>query len=225
MNHSQLHAAIITTFLDLERPPTVQELATRFGCDLATAREGLRALADYHGVVLHPHSDEIWVAHPFSAAPTSCVVTAGRKRWWGNCVWCSLGLAHLAGGSATIDTRLGALDEMVQLRVDQGTLRETDYVVHFPVPMRQAWDNVLYTCSVMLLFPAEVDVDAWCATRGIAKGDVRPLEQVWHFAREWYGRHASPTWTKWSLPEATALFRRHQLTGPIWSLEDGAERF
>ncbi|MEN9508161.1 MAG: hypothetical protein RLZZ621_724, partial [Gemmatimonadota bacterium] len=37
--------------------------------------------------------------------------------------------------------------------------------------------------------------------------------------------HASPTWTKWTVPEASELFRRHQLTGPIWDLEDRMERF
>ena len=51
------------------------------------------------------------------------------------------------------------------------------------------------------------------------------MPQVWDFAREWYGQHASPTWTTWTVPEASALFRRHALTGPIWDLEERQERF
>jgi hypothetical protein len=225
MDLSSLHAAIITSFLEIQRPPTVQEIATRFGCDEQVARDGLRALVEYHGVVLHPHSDAIWVAHPFSAAPTTCVVHAGSKQWWGNCAWCSLGVAQLAGGTATIETRVGAIAEPVAIRIENGTLIDRDYVVHFPIPMRHAWDNVIYTCSVMLLFKNEVQVDAWCASRGIPKGDVRPLQQIWRFAQEWYGQHASPTWTKWTIPEATQLFRRHQLTGPTWNLDDRDDRF
>jgi hypothetical protein len=225
MDISRLHAAIIASFLETQRPPTVSELAAHFGCDEDAARHGLQALAEDHGVVLHPHADAIWVAHPFSAAPTTCVVHAGARRWWGNCAWCSLGVVQLAGGTATIETRSGAIGDPVAIRIENGTLLDTDYVVHFPVPMRNAWDNVIYTCSVMLLFETEAQVDAWCASRGIPKGDVRPLPQVWDFAREWYGHHASPTWSKWTVPEASALFRRHGLTGPIWDLEERQERF
>jgi hypothetical protein len=225
MNDSSLHEAIISFFLEHQRPPTVRDIALRFRCDEAAARLGLRALAENHGVVLHPGSDEIWVAHPFSAAPTTCVVRSGSRTWWGNCAWCSLGLAHLAGGTAVIETRLGAIDDPVTIRIEHGTLIDTDYVVHFPIPMRRAWDNVIYTCSVMLLFRDEAQVDGWCRSKGIPKGDVRPIEQVWTFAAEWYGRHADADWTKWSTREAAELFRRHRLTGPIWTLSDDAERF
>lgn len=150
MNNASLHAAIITFFLKHQRPPAVSEIATQFRCDEAQARSGLKALAKYHGAVLHPNSGEIWVAHPFSAAPTTCVVRSGSRAWWGNCAWCSLGLAQLAGGTATIETRMGALDDFATIRIEDGKLLDTDYVVHFPIPMRNAWDNVIYTCSIML---------------------------------------------------------------------------
>ncbi len=225
MNDSILHEAVISFFIDHQRPPTVRDIASRCRCSEASARHGLHELADNHGVVLHPNSDAIWVAHPFSAAPTTCVVRSGDRKWWGNCAWCSLGLAHLAGGSATIETRIGAIDDHAMVRIENGNLIDTDFVVHFPIPMRQAWDNVIYTCSVMLLFRNEAQVDDWCAARGIPKGDVRPIEQVWAFAREWYGRHADADWTKWSRREAAEMFNRHGLTGPIWTLADDAERF
>lgn len=225
LTHATVHHAIIRSFLDRERPPTINELAAHFGCDQSTVRHGLRALAEYHGVVLHPHSDEIWVAHPFSAAPTTCVVRAGSKRWWGNCIWCSLGVATLAGGTAQIETRLGALDDPLTIRIVDGEILDRDLVVHFPIPMRSAWDNVLYTCAVMLPFRSEDAVDAWCRSRGIPKGDVRPIGQIWRFATEWYGRHADADWQKWSVREATDLFARHGLTGPTWALADLGERF
>lgn len=225
MDNASLHAAIITFFLENQRPPTVREIAARFRCSETQARAGLRALAEYHGAVLHPNSDEIWVAHPFSAAPTTCVVRSGSRAWWGNCAWCSLGLAHLAGGTATIETRMGALDDSATIRIENGKLLDTDYVVHFPIPMRNAWDNVLYTCSIMLLFRNEAQVDAWCAARGIPKGDVRPIAQIWAFATEWYARHADVDWQKWTGREASGIFQRHGLTGPIWKLAEATERF
>ena len=225
MNNSSLHQAIIGFFLAHQRAPTGAELASHFRCDQAQVRSALKALADDHGVVLHPTSDEIWVAHPFSAAPTTCVVRSDRCAWWGNCVWCSLGLAHLAGGTATIETRLGAMDELVTVRLVNGKILDKDFVVHFPIPMQQAWNNVVYTCSVMLLFRDESQVGAWCASRGIPKGDVRPIEQIGNFAAEWYARHADPNWTKWSVAEAAAMFHRHGLTGPVWAMPVEAGRF
>ncbi|MGN6185995.1 MAG: alkylmercury lyase family protein [Thermoanaerobaculia bacterium] len=225
MDDSSLHHAIISHFLIHLRPPTIRELASHFHCDEAAVRNALRVLAEHHGVVLHPMSDEVWIAHPFSAAPTTCVVSAGNRKWWGNCAWCSFGVAHLAGGSATIETRLGAIGDSVTIRIEDGRLLDTSFVVHFPVPMRHAWDNGVFTCSVQLLFRDEAEVDEWCRVRGIPKGDVRPIEQVWTFAREWYGRHADADWTKWSMREAAEIFRRHNLTGATWTLGNESERF
>lgn len=225
MNDSSLHEAIVSSFLSRERPPTVSEIASHFQCDEAEARHGLRVLADNHGVVLHSTSNEIWVTHPFSAAPTTCVVKSGSRKWWGNCAWCSLGVAQLAGGTATIETRIGAIDDPITIRIENGKLIDRDFVVHFPIPMQHAWDNVIYTCSIMLMFRNEGQVDEWCAARGIQKGDVRPLEQIWRFAAEWYARHADASWTKWSTKEASEMFRRHNLTGPIWTLPEEAGRF
>lgn len=225
MNNSSLHETIISSFLKLERPPTVVEIAKMYQIGEAEARQGLRALADYHGVVLHPHTDEVWIAHPFSSAPTTCIVESAEHKWWGNCAWCSLGLVHLAGGTATIQSRIGAIDDLITVRIENGEIVDKDFVVHFPVPMKHAWDNVTYTCSVMLFFRSERQVEQWCARRGIAKGDVRPIEQVWKFAREWYGRHASKDWVKWTMSEASELFAKHSLSGPVWSLQDEGKRF
>lgn len=225
MNDSSLHQTIISFFLERRRPPTIREVASHFRCDEVAARNGLRVLAENHGVVLHPNTDEIWVAHPFSAAPTTFVVNSRNRKWWGNCAWCSLGVAQLAGGTATIETRIGALDEQATIRIENGKIIDTDFVVHFPIPMRQAWDNVIYTCSIMLLFRNEAQVDDWCATRGIPKGDVRRIEHIWTFAAEWYGRHADADWIKWSTREATEIFSRHNLTGPIWTLSTETGRF
>ncbi|KAM3426640.1 hypothetical protein NHJ13734_009341 [Beauveria thailandica] len=225
MNHSSLHEYIISSFLNNQRPPTAKEIASHFGSDVAMARHRLQALADYHGVVLHPKSDEVWVAHPFSASPTTCIVSSDHGKWWGNCAWCSLGVMQLVGGNATLHTRIGAIGDEVSVTARNGQLVDTDFVIHFPVPMRNAWDNVIYTCSVQLLFRNEAEVDEWCAARGIPKGDVRPINQIWNFATEWYGRHADRDWTKWSLSEATEIFHRHKLTGPIWAIDANAGRF
>ncbi|MEE8657999.1 hypothetical protein CGLAMM_05180 [Acetobacteraceae bacterium EV16G] len=224
-NIAHLHESIIKTFILQQRPPTRRELSTHLRCDDVQVRTGLHALADDHGVVLHPGSDEIWIAHPFSAAPTTCVVTLGDRKWWGNCIWCALGVVHLIGGTGTIETRLSAIDAPVTVRIENGVLLDEDFVVHFPIKMKQAWENVVYTCSVQLLFRDAAQTDEWCAVRNIPRGDVRPIRQIWEFAKIWYGRHADADWKKWTVKEAIEIFARHHLDGPTWSLSEEAARF
>ena len=69
------------------------------------------------------------------------------------------GRGAIAGGTATVETRLAAIDDHATIKFADGTLLDTDFVVHFPIPMRNAWDNVIYTCSVQLLFRDEPQVD------------------------------------------------------------------
>ncbi len=225
LTNSSLHHHLLSTIVDRGYAPTVDELAEWSGRGRSEVSAALDSLARYHGVVLHPHSGEVWIAHPFSLAPTGFTITSHGQRWWGTCAWCSLGAVELLGGTATIATQLGWSGNPAKLRVEQGKLLDTDYVIHFPVPMAQAWDNVVYTCSMMLLFHDSDAVAAWCDRHGKPQGDVRPVEQIWHFAREWYGHHLDVGWQKWTAAEAVAMFDRHGLDGPIWSLPTGAERF
>ena len=162
LNNSTLHYVVVDTMLERGWAPSAQELSERFGVDRRQIRKALDDLAEYHGVVLHPGSDEIWVVHPFSTAPTGFLVRAGEMEWWGNCAWCSLGIAELAGRTATITTALGAAGRQVTVRISDGEVLDKDFVIHFPIKMVNAWDNVLFTCSMMLLFEDEAQVDQWC---------------------------------------------------------------
>ncbi len=225
LDNASLHFEIVSDIVRQGCAPSVRTLAERFKASREEMSRAMRALADDHGVVLHPHSDEVWVIHPFSTAPTGFVCEAGGRQWWGNCAWCSLGVAKLAGGTCNIRTALGMTGRQVTVRVENGELLDKNYVVHFPVPMTRAWDNVIYTCSLMLLFESERDVDSWCAAHCKPKGDVRPIDQVWRFAAEWYGRHLNRDWRKWTAEEAAAIFARNRLEGSIWEIPVSKGRF
>jgi hypothetical protein len=224
-SHASLHHAIAEHFVASGHAPTVAQLSAQFGCTPAQMTDGLRALEAYHGVVLHPRSAEIWAMHPFSNAPTAFWVESARGAWWGNCAWCSLGIAAVLGDDVTITSRFGGEGESVVITVRDGVVEPATHVVHFPVPMMQAWDNVTYTCSVMLVFPSVEAVDAWSARHAVPRGDVQPIGRVWELARAWYANHRSPTWMKWSSDEASAIFARVGLTGPVWELPQTAGRF
>ena len=82
-----------------------------------------------------------------------CLLMLG-KCWWGCCAWCSLGVAAVVDGDddVTITSSLGAHGERIDINVTNGEVSHGDFLVHFPIPMREAWNNVMYTCSNMLLF-------------------------------------------------------------------------
>lgn len=225
LNLSTLHQAILEHLVQLGTAPSLGILADRFATREEVVARQLLELQAEHGVVLHPGTTDIWVAHPFSTAPTLFSIEGERGHRWSNCAWCSLGAAALLGGDVRITTTLGGESQRVVLEVSGGEIQRGDLFVHFPIPMRRAWDNVIYTCSVMLLFESVQAVDAWCQRHGIPRGDVQPVRKVWEFAKAWYGKHLNEDWTKWTVEEARALFRRFELEGDIWELPVVNQRF
>ena len=223
---SQLHHAILRGLVEQGYAPSCAALAEQLGTSVEEMASALRALADDHGVVLHPHQPEVWVIHPFATSATPFVVRQGDRLWWGNCAWCSLGIAALLGGDrVTIETSLGAEGQALAIHVDHQRVREQELWVHFPVPMARAWDNVIYTCANMLVFESEAAIDAWCLRHAVPRGDAQPVQRVYEFAAAWYGRHLDPDWRKWTVAEARALFARFGLGGPIWQLPEARGRF
>jgi hypothetical protein len=95
-NNATLHQIIIKEIVERGYAPLPMELAEWFGRPRAEVSTALHALMEDLDIDLHPNSDEIWVVHPFSPA-TGFLVRSGEREWWGNCAWCSLGTAELAG--------------------------------------------------------------------------------------------------------------------------------
>lgn len=221
---SNLHHYLIRHIVDHGFAPDHEKIARNFEVDPTQVINALLALEEIHGVVLHPNEPKVWVIHPFSLAPTNFFLQSTHQKWWSNCAWCSLGAAALIGEDLTIRTTIGAENESLEIAVKNGAISD-DLVVHFPIPMKNAWDNVIYTCSTMLFFRNEQEVDDWCHQHQMPKGDVQPIGKIWPFARKWYGNHLDPEWKKWTSEEAIAIFEAFGLTHPVWKLEGLAERF
>ncbi len=225
VTNSNLHYMIIKHIIDKGYAPDVKTLARILNSDKIEIEKGLYVLQEYHGVVLHPHEPKVWVIHPFSLAPTNFIVKSAKGVWWGNCAWCSLGVAALLKEDLTITTSLGAHGEQVIIHIEKGEIKEENLFIHFPIPMKNAWDNVIYTCSNMLVFNNEEQVDEWCARHNIPKGDIQPIKNIWEFSKEWYGNHLNPDWKKWTMKEAKEMFAKFNLTHEIWNLEESGSRF
>ena len=222
----RLHHELIRGLVETCSIPSHDELQARLSCSSSEELDrAFEELAGLHGVVLHPASHQVWAIHPFSLAPTPFLVESGEKKWWGNCAWCSLGITVLVGGPCLITTTLGAESEQVQLTVENGQVNRSDLVVHFPIPMTRAWDNVVYTCSTMLLFKDGNHVAEWSARHRIPRGDIQPVAKVLELAKRWYGEHLRPDWTKKSIAEARAIFADLGFAHPVWSLPSTEGRF
>jgi Alkylmercury lyase len=203
-----VHFAIMQSFVAHGHPPA------RAALDGAA----LDALAAEHGVVLHP-SGEVWIAHPFSASPTATWVDRGDRGWWAPCLWCALGIVTLCAPHATIHARLGG--ERAPIAIEAST----DVVIHFPIPARAAWDNVVHWCASVQPFACAEDVAPWAARHAMPVGAIVPIAQVRALAARWYGRHLDRDWKKWTLAEAQAHFDAVGLTGDHWRLPTGTQRY
>lgn len=225
ITNSSLHYYILKGIIDNGFAPTLDNITNFFTSSQQEVIKALQELQNYHGVVLHPNEPKIWVVHPFSLAPTNFYVQTKKRQWWGNCAWCSLGIAALLNEDVKITTTVGAETKQVEINIVNGDVQEKNYFIHFPIPMKNAWDNVIYTCSNMLVFENKEQINTWSKRHNINKGDIQPIDKIWNFSKKWYGKHLNPDWTKWTVEEAKKIFKQFKLEGNIWNLDDSKERF
>jgi hypothetical protein len=70
----------------------------------------------------------------------------------------------------------------------------------------------------MLAFRSEEHVDRWCEAKGIPRGALLSIRQLWGLARAWYGNRLSEDWRRKTPEEAEAIFEEIGLAGPFWKL-------
>ena len=122
--------------------PSIEELSHSLGMPKEAVRSAVAALAEAHALVLQPDG-EILMANPFSAVPTGFEVIMDGKRWWGNCIWDSLGIISAVGGEGDVHTACGCCGLAMQLQIRHGAI-VGDGIVHFAVPARHWWDDIVF---------------------------------------------------------------------------------
>jgi len=133
-------------FLQHGRPPTPGEAAASCRLSLDDARQAYERLQAGRVIVLAPGRHEILMAAPLSAVPTRFEVgLEDGRRYWGNCVWDALGIPAMLGANAKIGARCGCCDELLRLEIRDGRLLRKDGIVHFGVPARAWWDDIVFT--------------------------------------------------------------------------------
>ena len=85
------------------------------------------------------------MALPFSAVPTPYVVSHSGRRWVANCAWDALAIPAALDLDVTIEAPWLDQPGSVDLAVVDGRLSHTDGYVHFTIPARRWWDDIVET--------------------------------------------------------------------------------
>jgi hypothetical protein len=138
-----VRAHVIQSLRDTSGAPSVAELSVMLGADQARVRQALHVLADEHRLALRPGTEQVWMAHPFSAAQTDFVVRIDDREWYANCVWDGLSILALFG-DGVLQTHSPATGDPLSYVVRDGCVYG-EGIVHFLVPPRSFWDDIGFT--------------------------------------------------------------------------------
>ena len=198
--------------------PDLAALAELVGRPEEEVEQGLRQLAEMHGVILVPNSSRVWSLHPFALMPTNFWVTAGSRGWWANCAWCSLGIGAALGESVTVFTSEGAEAETLTFTVEPGRPTRSGLMMHFPYPPAHWWDNPYCPCGNILFFTSESRIADWCQRHGHPQGAILDIATAIRLAERWFGDYASPQWRRKTPEQATAIFGDLGLDPSFWKM-------
>ncbi len=127
------------------RMPLAEQVAARMKRPVEDIRASFERLEASHAIVLEKETREILRAAPFWSSPTGFQVESGRRSWWASCIWDALGVPALLGREARILTACGCCGEAMTLSVRDGKLRRALGVIHFAVPARRWYDDLVFT--------------------------------------------------------------------------------
>lgn len=131
--------------VELGRAPTAAEVGDRLGSDADGAREGWRRLHDAHALVLDQARDEILMANPFSAVPTSFRVHADGCSWYANCAWDAFGICAALDVDGEIETACPDCGDPIRVDVRDRRPSDEELLFHCLVPAARWWDDIVFT--------------------------------------------------------------------------------
>ena len=142
----RVRLAVLERTIASGQVPTAGEIAAELDLPAAMVQEAYSRLHENHVFVCEPgEPSRLRMANPFSAVPTPFQVSSRGGSYHGNCVWDALGIISLLGGEGTVETSCPDCSEPLRLRVEGGQLVESEGVVHFGVPARHWWDDIVFT--------------------------------------------------------------------------------
>lgn len=145
MNDDRVRFHVYDVTMREGAPPRVARLAELLQTSEDEVIAALRRLFAAHMLVLQPDADEILMAGPFSAVPTPFRVTLDAFTCYANCIWDALGIAANLRADADIDTSCADCGTATRVRVRSHELLDRDGFMHFALPPRAWWQDIVFT--------------------------------------------------------------------------------
>jgi alkylmercury lyase-like protein len=141
----RVRAAIYRWFVERTESPAVRDLAGVLGETPEAIRDAYDRLFRKRVLFLEPDGETIRMAPPFSAVPTQHRVRVGKREYFANCSWDSLGIPAALHEPGEVFSRCEQTLEPIHLRVGRKGPEPEAVAAHFAVPAAKWWANLVYT--------------------------------------------------------------------------------
>ena len=141
----EIRAFVYDHFKETTRPPSVDDTAARFDLTNEEAVSAYEELHQRHAFFLNPGTHNILMANPFSAVETPFKVYVNNKTYFANCAWDSLGIPAALHSNAEIEAACSQSNQPIQLNIKDGKVSASDALVHFLVPFREWYNDLVFT--------------------------------------------------------------------------------
>ena len=140
-----IRAFVYHHFADTTRAPSVDETAAQFALTHEEIASAYEELHNHHAFFLNPGTHDILMANPFSGIETPFRVHADGKTYFANCAWDSLGIPAAVHCDADVEAACSQSGEPIALQVRDGQVLESDVLIHFLVPFKHWYDDLVFT--------------------------------------------------------------------------------
>lgn len=144
MTDAEVRAFVYDITMRSGRAPLREEIAKAVGASEEDVAQSLQRLSVARMLVLQREANEILMVPPFSAVPTPFVVEARGILYYANCIWDALGIPVMLKSDAQIRTSCGDCGAALDLSVVGHNVRG-DGLLHFAVPARDWWKDIVFT--------------------------------------------------------------------------------
>ena len=137
--------ALYHEFLEIGRAPSVYRIAKILKAQQTDVEAALDRLAAGKAIVLQPETRAVLMANPLSAVPTPFLARVGDRSFFGSCVWDALGIIAMLQEDGSLESSCACCGQAMAITVHGGEPLPSEGVIHFGIPAKKWWDNIVFT--------------------------------------------------------------------------------
>ena len=137
--------ALYHEFVQIGRAPSAYRIAKMLNASQQDVEAALDRLAAGKAIVLQPESRAVLMANPLCAVPTPFLVRTGDQSFFGSCVWDALGILAMLQQDGSLESSCACCGEAMAINIRSGQPSTSNGVIHFAIPAKRWWDNIVFT--------------------------------------------------------------------------------